>query len=138
MPALLLPRLSAVTVLAMALTCCLAGCGGYTNPVNPAPVVQGIVVTPIQPVGYSDQGAPMNQATFTASLKYTDGTSHPISSGVTWSYDAAPWVSLAKNTATCTEAAPQINPGVPSPSQITATASVDGVSYTASSALSCF
>jgi hypothetical protein len=115
----------------------LAGCGSSSNPMMPV-VAKGLVVTPFQPVAYSAMAPPQNQATFTASLEYTDGSVKPVISGVVWSYDSAQWVTLGKNTATCTEAAPQVAINVPSPSQITATASVDGVSYTASSALSCY
>jgi hypothetical protein len=115
----------------------LAGCGSSSNPMMPLGA-KGLVVTPFQPVANSSMAPPQNQATFNASLEYTDGSVKPVSSGVQWSYDSAPWVTLVKNTATCTAAAPQVVTNVPSPSQITATASVDGVSYTASSALSCY
>jgi hypothetical protein len=115
----------------------LAGCGSSSNPMMPL-VVKGLVVTPFQPVAYSSMAPPQNQATFSASLEYTDGSSKPVSAGVQWSYDSAQWVTLAKNTATCTEPAPQVVTDVPSPSQVTATASVDGVSYTASSSISCY
>jgi hypothetical protein len=125
------------TLIAALAFCTLSGCGSSSNPMMPL-VVKGLVVTPFQPVAYSSMASPQNQATFSASLEYTDGSVKPVSAGVHWTYDSAPWVNLSKSTATCTEAAPQVVDNVPSPSQISAAASVEGVTYTASSALSCY
>ena len=103
---------------------------------NPKPSVTGIQVQPGDTTAYSSQTPPKNQAAFTANVAYNDGSLTPITSGVQWTYDFASWVSLAGNTATCTQPAPTVI-GIPMTSQITATATVSGTQYTASALLTC-
>ena len=114
----------------------LNGCGGGHMP---APTVAGILVkaTPANQTAYSSQPAPQNQVSFAAYLSYSDGSlsSTPLS-GVQWSDTDYSWVSLNGNIATCTQPAPL--PGLQL-SKITATAQVNGSSYTDSgSGLYCF
>ena len=107
----------------------LNGCGGGQMP---APTVTGIFVkaTPANQTAYSSQTAPQNQVSFAAYLSYSDGSlsSTPLS-GVQWS-DPDSWVSLSGNIATCTQPAPL--PGLQL-SKMTATAQVNGSTYTDSS-----
>lgn len=115
----------------------VAGCGGYKTSMDPR-IVTGMVVLPLQPSANSSAAPPQNQATFSAYVKYNDGSVNLVTSGVHWSYDSAQWVSLSGSTATCTQPAPKVAGDVPAPSQVTATASVNGISYAAISQLSCF
>jgi hypothetical protein len=124
-------RLVVATALAI---CTMASCG-YGNQ-NPPRSVTGIQVLPGNPTAYSSQASPKNQAIFTADVAYNDGSLTPISGGVRWTYDFASWVALVGNTATCTQPAPTIL-GIPMTSQITATATVNGASYTAYTLLTC-
>jgi len=107
----------------------LNGCGGGQMP---APTVTGIFVkaTPANQTAYSSQTVPQNQVSFAAYLSYSDGSlsSTPLS-GVQWS-DPDSWVSLSGNIATCTQPAPL--PGLQL-SKMTATAQVNGSTYTDSS-----
>ena len=107
----------------------LNGCGGGQMP---APTVTGIFVkaTPANQTAYSSQTVPQNQVSFATYLSYSDGSlsSTPLS-GVQWS-DPDSWVSLSGNIATCTQPAPL--PGLQL-SKMTATAQVNGSTYTDSS-----
>jgi hypothetical protein len=79
---------------------------------------------------------PQNQVVFTANLVYSDDSTAPLTSGVKWTYDFAPWVSLSGNTATCTRPADAVL-GIPMSSQINASTTVNGTSYTNLSLLYC-
>ena len=97
----------------------------------------GIIVqsTPANQTAYSGQPHPQDQVSFAASIEYSDGSvSGPIG-GVQWS-NGDSWVSMQGNVATCTQAAPVLILG-PILSVVTATAQVNGKTYTASSGLYC-
>ena len=130
-------RASLMAGLILSLALCTAGCGGY-NPIIQPRIVTGMVVLPLQPIANSSAAPPLNQATFSAFVKYSDGTVTPVTTGVHWSYDSAQWVSFSGSTATCIQPAPQIGGNVAAPSQITATATVNGQPYMATSQLSCY
>ena len=120
--------LSVLTTAALTL-----GCGGGHMA---APTVTGIAVQPSVASVYSADAPPKNQVTFAAFVAYSDGSQSPNPlSNVTWTYDFSSWVSLKGNTATCLQPAPVVL--LPFDSTITATAQVNGTSYTANAALTC-
>jgi len=113
----------------------LVGCGGGSMTAR-TPV--GIVVqtTPSNQTAYSGQTPPQNQVSFAAYVNYSDGSlgSTPLS-GVLWT-DQDSWVSLQGSVATCTQPAPVLV--LPAFSRVTATAQVNGKTYTDNSGLYCF
>ncbi len=113
----------------------LPGCGGGSMP---APTVTGMVAQsqPSNAIASSAMASPKNRVSFSALLTYSDGSvsASPLS-GVQWS-DGDPWVSLSGNVATCTQPAPVLILG-PEFSTVTATAQVNGKSYTVTSGLYC-
>ena len=121
-------------LVALLLISALSGCGGGKMP---APTVTGIFVraTPTNQTAYSSQAAPQNQVSFAAYLSYSDGSISSTSvSGTVWSDTDYSWVSLTGNVATCTQPAPL--PGLQL-SMVTATAQVNGSTYTGASGLYC-
>jgi hypothetical protein len=113
----------------------LAACGGGSMPPK---VANGIFLqsTPANQIAYAAQAPPQNQVSFTAVISYSDGSigSAPIT-GAQWS-DTDSWVSMQGNVATCLQPAPVLILGNVL-STVTATAQVNGNSYTASSGLYC-
>src|SRR5258708_5718213 len=110
----------------------LPSCGGGGS--TPAPTITGITVQaqPSNQTAYSGQAAPQNQVSFTAYYTYSDLSigKTPVAN-VQWTGDGANFVSLNGNVATCTQS------GGIFFSTVTATAQVNGTSYTASSGLYC-
>jgi hypothetical protein len=109
----------------------LPGCGGGSTP---APAITGITVQaqPSNQTAYSGQAAPQNQVSFTAYDTYSDlSISKTPITNVQWTGDGANWVSLNGNMATCTQSGGILF------STVTATAQVNGNTYTASSGLYC-
>jgi hypothetical protein len=113
----------------------LAGCGGGKMP-NPTAIGILVQATPSNQTAYSGQAPPQNQVSFTAVAEYSDGSlgSNPLS-GVQWS-NGDSWVSLQGNVATCTQPAPVVI--LPFFSAVSATAQVNGKTYTGNSGLCCF
>ena len=102
----------------------------------PAPTVTGIVVQPSVAQVYSSDAPPKNQVSFAAYITYSDASQSPSPiSNVKWTYDSASWVSLNGNVATCLQPAPVVL--FPFVSTITATASVNGTTYTVNAGLTC-
>jgi hypothetical protein len=114
----------------------LAGCGGGRMP-SPTPI--GIIVqaTPANQTAYSEMPPPQNQVSFVAYISYSDASfsSTPLT-GLQWSNNDS-WVSLQGNVATCTQPAPVLILGTVF-STVTATAKVNGTTFTDGSGLYCF
>ena len=109
------------------------GCGGGHIP---PPTVTGIAVQPSVASVYSSDAPPKNQVSFAAYITYSDASQSPNPiSNVKWTYDSASWVSLNGNVATCLQPAPVII--FPFGSTITATAPVNGTTYTVNAGLVC-
>jgi hypothetical protein len=113
----------------------LAGCGGGSMSAR-TPVGILVQATPNNQTAYSGQAPPQNQVSFAAYVNYSDGSvgSTPLS-GAQWA-DTDNWVSLQGSVATCTQPAPVVI--LPFFSTITATAQVNGKTYTSNSGLYCF
>lgn len=125
-------RLPAMIVV-LTLISLLTACGGG----NPSSQVIGVFVSPGIATAYA--GSPQNQIVYKVEVEYADNHRVPLTSGVQWQVQAY-WVSFdsATETATCANPAPQQFIGVPDQAAITATATVNGRSYTDSAVLSCF
>jgi hypothetical protein len=104
----------------------------------PPRTVTGIQVMPGTPTAYSSSAPPQNQVLFSAYPVYSDLSLGTLISDAKWSYDLSYWVKLSGSTATCTQPAPQTAFNIPLTSQITATASISGTTYTADALLVCF
>jgi hypothetical protein len=123
-----------VQSLAISASLFLAGCGGGHMS---APTVTGIVVkaTPTNQTAYSTLPSPQNQVSFAAYISYSDDSlSSSALSSVLWSDSDHSWVFMNGNIATCTQPSPL--PGLQL-STVTATAQVNGSTYTGTSGLYC-
>lgn len=124
-----LPAMIVVLILISLLTAC--GGGNWSSKVI------GVFVSPGKATAYAN-GTP-NQIVYKVEVEYGDNHRVALTSGVQWRVQAY-WVSFdaATATATCTNPAPQQFINIPDPANITATATVEGQSYTDSAVLSCF
>lgn len=120
-------------IVVLTLISLVTACGGG----NMSAKVVGIFVSPGN--GTATANSAQNQIVYKVEVEYADNYRVTLTSGVQWRVQAY-WVSFdsATATATCTNPAPQQFINIPDPATITATATVEGQSYTDSAMLSCF
>ena len=121
------------TIVVLTLISLVTACGGG----NMSAKVIGIFVSPGN--GTATANSAQNQIVYKVEVEYADNHRVTLTSGVQWRVQAY-WVSFdsATATATCANPAPQQFINIPDPATITATATVEGQSYTDSAILHCF
>ena len=126
----LLVRTGAIACLALS----FVDCGGGSTSSR---VVTGIFVqpTPTNQVAYSQLAAPKNQVSFAAMLTYSDGSVGSPLQNVQWS-DTDSWVFMHGSAVICNQPAPSVLE-IPEFSVVTATAQVNGKTYSTSSGVYC-
>jgi len=127
------PARLVASMIVLALIYGFPGCGGGQPVAKP----MGIFVSPRSAVAWSNSAEA--QVVYKVVTGYSDGRDVPLTSGITWSVDK-PWVWLDSTTAaaTCEYPAPQMPILGPEPALITATATVEGQTFTDSVVLDCF
>jgi hypothetical protein len=111
----------------------VTACGGG----NMSAKVVGIFVSPGNATATANSA--QNQIVYKVEVEYADNHRVTLTGGVQWRVQAY-WVSFDSATATaiCANPAPQQFINIPDPATITATATVEGQSYTDSAVLNCF
>jgi hypothetical protein len=127
------PARLVASILVFGLICSFPGCGGGQPAANPI----GIFVSPRSAVAWSNSAE--DEIVYKVVVGYSDGRDVPLTSGITWSVDQ-PWVWIDSTTATatCEYSAPQVPFFGPEAATITATAAIEGQTFSDSAVLDCF
>lgn len=109
----------------------LAGIPGCGAVFDPSAVVIAINVTPEPTSARVGSGV-----TFSAEAIYSDGHTAPVNSDITWTHDSQSWVTWSDSTAQCIAPSP-VSFGVAQTAQITATATINGNTFSDQSGVEC-
>lgn len=113
---------------ALLLLAWIPGCGAV---LDPSAVVIAITVEPGPTSARVGNGV-----TFSVDATYSDGHIAPLDHDVTWTHDSLPWVNWSDTTAQCVAPSPEAF-GVAQTAKISASASINGNTFTDQSGIQC-
>lgn len=113
---------------ALLLLASVCGCAAVLDPSG--------VVTAINVIPGPTSARVGSDVTFSVEAIFSDGHIAPLDHDVAWTHDSLPWVNWSDNTAQCVAPSPEAF-GVAQTAQISASATINGNTFTDHSGIQC-